>query len=320
MSGRPSLAENRHEFSEFTMETPPYMHSFGITDNNLVFPHMPVKYVLSMSGMMKTMSNDFVEIPITSDSDPNNAFHVAPLNGSKPTVYPLPASQKLYYTHTANSYENETGIVIDITLFSENPFTLDLGLIATQFNKTTRDRSPRTPTVTRFLLPWDEKAPVTSEPLSNPLQKTEFPKINPLYARKKHCFYWANTWFNDLESYGSMGVVKYDLCGGGKMLQWARPSWYPSEPFMIPSTEVGAAEDDGFIVMTATDGTKGEASFLVLDAKTLSVVAEAAHFPHIPYTAHGAFYEQGTWATQGPAAPQRETAHPDPLAEREILV
>jgi carotenoid cleavage dioxygenase-like enzyme len=319
MSGPPSVAANRHDFSKFTMETPPYMHSFGITDRYLVFPHMPVKFGLSVKKMMKTMGDDFEEIAITSDSDPNNAFHVAPLNGSEPTIYPLPASHKLYYTHTANSYENDTGIVIDITLFNTNPFTLDLGLVETQLNKTARDRSPRTPTVTRFLLPWNKKTPVTSETLSNPLQKTEFPKINPLYARKKHCFYWANTWFNDLESYGSMAVVKYDLCTGGKMLQWARPNWYPSEPFMIPSREVGAAEDDGFLLMTATDGTKGEASFLVLDAKTLGVVAEVAHFPHLPYTAHGAFYEQGTWAAQGPAAPQHDR-HSDPLALRSEVV
>merc|ERR1719456_755631 len=112
-----------------------------------------------MTQLVKTMSHDFEEMAITSDSDPNNAFHVAPLNGSQSRIYPLPASQKLYYTHTANSYENDTGLVIDITLFSENPFTLDLGLVETQRNKTARDRSPRTPTVTRFLLPRNEKAP-----------------------------------------------------------------------------------------------------------------------------------------------------------------
>ena len=64
---------------------------------------------------------------------------------------------------------------------------------------------------------------------------------------------------------------------------------------MIPSAEAGAAEDEGIVVFTALDGAKGAVHLITLDARTMAVLSEAGPFPHIAYTAHGAFYPQGTW-------------------------
>merc|ERR1712086_853161 len=178
-----------------------------------------------------------------------------------------------YYVHTANSYENASGVVIDLTVGVQTPFAGCLDTVSGQLNKTSRDSTKDSVlTVTRFLLPWDEQAPISTRVLSDPRKKTEFPKINPNYMRKEHCFYWALTWFSDLESYASMAVVKQNVCIGGEPLQWSKQHWYPSEPMMIPKP--GAVhEDDGLIVFTAVDGVNQQAFLVTLDAKTMEQVS-----------------------------------------------
>jgi len=292
MNGNPAVPTNRQEITKFDMETPPYMHSFGVTDNYMVFPHMPVKWDLT-AVFGKTMANALQPIEISGDSDPNNAFYVAPLDGSEVQIHPLPASHKLYYIHTLNSFENESGIVLDVTTSDVDPFTqTDLVTVAGQKNKALRDStSGHVIRVTRFLLPSKSSGlPVTSELMSDPRKKTEFPKTNPNWNRKKYCFYWAVVWFDDYSTYGSMAVVKYDMCLGRYVGEWKRDSWYPSEPMMIPSTRSGAAEDEGMVVFTATDGKTKTSSLLILDSKSMLEVSEAAGYPHLPYTAHGAWY------------------------------
>ena len=289
MQGDPSVPSNRNTMTEFPMETAPYMHSFGVTDKHLVFPHMPI--IFKMDGVFgKTMAGALADLPVTSDHDPNNAFYVAPLNGSAPFIRYLPKENKLYYVHTANSYENASGVVIDLTVGVQNPFAGCLDTVSGQLNKTNRDSTKDSVlTVTRFLLPWDNQTAVSTQLLSDPRKKTEFPKINPNYMRREHCFYWALTWFNDLKSYASMAVVKQNVCTGGEPLQWSKQYWYPSEPMMIPRP--GATqEDDGLIVFTAVDGLNKHAFLVTLDAKTMEQVSEVGPYSHIPYPAHGAFY------------------------------
>jgi len=300
MKGKPSVEANREPITDVSMDTPPYMHSFGITDNHLIFPHMPIKF--DMKGVFgKTMASALVDLPVTSDDDVNNAFYVAPItkNGRPAMIRTLPAKNKLYYIHTLNAYENQTGIVIDLTTLNENPFAGTLDTIDGQLNKTARDAtSSSVVVVTRYLIPWSNNTVVTTELLSDSRKKTEFPKINPMFYRKKHCFYWANTWFTDLHNYASMAVIKQNVCSPGpyrKPVQWDRPHWYPSEPLMIPSKEANATEDEGLLVFTAVNGIEGKAYLITLDAKTMEVQSEAGPFPHIPYTAHGAFYPKGTW-------------------------
>ena len=73
-----------------------YMHSFGMSEHHLVFPHMPIKF--DMRGAFgRSMAAAFVDLPVTSDQDLNNAFYVAPLSGhGEAFVRTLPSTKKLY--------------------------------------------------------------------------------------------------------------------------------------------------------------------------------------------------------------------------------
>lgn len=203
----------------------------------------------------------------------------------------LPVTDRLYYTHTLNTYENSSGIVIDLSTAPVNPFSRNL-TIAALTDKAMRDAdSAALMVVRRFFLPFSEDAPVTSEALSNPKMATDFTRINPLFNGKKNCFYWGVQWRTDGKNYASMAIVKHDLCNGAPVRMWTRKNWYPSEATLIPSKDAGAAEDAGVLVFTALNGEKGETHLMTVDAASMESVSEAGPFPPIGFTTHGEFYD-----------------------------
>mmetsp|Transcript_70203 Transcript_70203/g.182813 ORF Transcript_70203/g.182813 Transcript_70203/m.182813 type:complete len:455 (-) Transcript_70203:86-1450(-) len=279
----------RQSVAEVKMETPPYIHSFGLTESYVVLPRMPVKFS-AQSVAFAPMASAFKALDMTKDGA-QNAFYIVPLNGSRGIVKTLPINQPIWYTHTVNTYENSSGVVIDLITTPKNPFAGDLTL-QTAKNKQKRDSAGfvRHNLVKRFLLPLDSDTPVTTELLSDADTHTDFPRVNPKYRSRKHCFYWAIEWFSDSRSYASMAVVKYDVCTGDRKRVWTRKDWYPSEVTMVPSDREGAAEDEGVLLFVALDGASDATSLVGLDASTMETVSEVGPFPRIAFTTHGEFY------------------------------
>lgn len=283
--------------------TPPYMHSFGLTDKYVVLPHMPVKFDFLAVVEKSSMVAAFKELHPKGVS-PDNAFHIrrldaetcrllvppCSLESTKPIVQMLPVDDRLYYTHTVNTFENASGIVIDLTVTSANPFTGNLS-IAHALDKTSRDTDSARLAVRRFLLPLNTDTNITSEYLSDPTMSTDFTKMNTHYMGKEHCFFWAVQWFSDHKAFASMSVVKHQICGERKTLAWHRPNWYPSEATFLPSSNPNAAEDEGLVVFTALDGANKQSHLVVLDGKTMQPVSEVGPFPPIGFTTHGEFYK-----------------------------
>jgi carotenoid cleavage dioxygenase-like enzyme len=274
--------------NDVVMDTQPYMHSFGITSKHVVYPRMPIKFETTKM-LSEGVAHAFQPIDLTAPGK-DNGFHIIPLDGSDPIVKALPVDDKLYFTHTINTYENETGIVIDLAVAIANPFTANLTV--THFkDKAARDATKLTDhnVIKRFHLPLDDK-PITTEILSDPKVGSDFSKASPKVNGVKHCFFWTVQWFSDGVTNADMAIAKYDVCDGNKKVQWRRQHWYPSEATFIPSEEPGAAEDDGLVVFTALDGEKEETWLIVADGKTMESVSEVGPFPRIGFTTHGEFF------------------------------
>eukprot|EP00931_Biecheleriopsis_adriatica_P056629 TRINITY_DN33562_c0_g1_i2.p1 TRINITY_DN33562_c0_g1~~TRINITY_DN33562_c0_g1_i2.p1 ORF type:complete len:452 (+),score=67.76 TRINITY_DN33562_c0_g1_i2:216-1571(+) len=278
----------RRSIADVVMDTAPYMHSFGVTDNYVILPRMPVKFS-AQEVAMKPMAAAF-QATNPLDEGPGNAFHVIPLDGSPASVRTLPVDQPLWYVHTVNAFENSTGIVIDLTTTPQNPFSSDLTIEASR-SKVIRDRGAAggKNLVKRFHIPFDPGAPVSSVVVSDPHASTDFPCVNPKFRSRSHRYFWAVEWFSGSDSYASMSIVKYDLSSGAK-IAWRRPDWYPSEATMVASDRDGAAEDEGILLFVALDGSSGETFLIGVDAQTMETVSEAGPFPRIAFSTHGSFY------------------------------
>ena len=131
---------NRTEVARLTMPTAPYMHSFGLTERHAVLRRQPL-FFDATKVMTGPMRDAFVEIdaPRAGRRETENGFYLVPLDGSAPRVYSLPPTDRLYYTHTVNAYENASGVVVDLCTLPGNPF-VNAGLTVDGFrNKTARD-------------------------------------------------------------------------------------------------------------------------------------------------------------------------------------
>jgi len=104
----------------------------------------------------------------------------------------------------------------------------------------------------------------------------ELPTINMNFAARQYCY--AYLWAphaRSSSSFGDTALVKKNLCNDTAGLQlWQRPNHYPSEPVFVP--QPGGTEEDAGVVLSAVfDGEQHANYLLVLDGKTMSVLATA---------------------------------------------
>jgi carotenoid cleavage dioxygenase len=215
-----------------------------------------------------------------------NGIHVVDLDGQVQVF----ETEKFFHVHIANTFENETGIVMDIGTFPAIPFSPHFLETELFLNKTSRDRKNYRLHVERMHLhlAGAQKGQVTRQILSPPGRPTDFFKINDLRSGLPYCIYYAVEWFHDDKAYASMAILKHDICQN-KRLYWAMEDSYPSEPFFIQTGTESDAEDAGLVVFVTLDGRRKASDFMVLDAKTFETVATVKLPVHIPFLAHGQF-------------------------------
>lgn len=201
-------------------------------------------------------------------------------------------TEKFYHVHIANTYENATGVVMDLGVFTEIPFSDSPELTIAKFvNKTARDTQTSRGEFRRyhFHTAGPLNGSTTYQSLSVPGRQTDFFKINPHYNGRHYCYTYMSEWFHDDQSYASLAVLKQDLCKDTKTY-WYRKNTYPGEATFIPRPGgASAPEDEGILVFPALDGIKRISLFVVLDAATLQELAVVELPQHIPFTAHGQF-------------------------------
>lgn len=275
--------QERKQIASIEMDTTHYFHSYGVTQNYFIFIYDLAMDMLSLFNpfMLGKFKKHWGKIQVFDDKGKLvQAFDTEPFT----------------HVHLVNSYENATGIVLDVPTMDYNPFELGPQLDRKLFlNKTVRDASSSKNGVTRYHLhlAGPLKGQTTKEALYMPVNRfIDFPKVSAAVAGLPYCHYYATEWFHDEKNYASMAILKQDVCNSRKVTYWARDDFYPGEPFFIGGGPSGA-EDDGLVVFVALDGRRKMSVFVVLDAKTMEEL-EVIDLPqHIPFTAHGQFVPAG---------------------------
>lgn len=256
-----------------------YMHSFGMTNNYVILPfNLALDMMKAMPPHPPSMENAFVP-----DWD---GIHVVSLDNGEVQKFDL---EPFFHVHVANSYENETGIVFDVTQFKSNPFKGAGVEMKLQLNATVRDNYDNLGELKRhhLHLAGPLKGQVTTEMISIPGRSTDFTKINDKYSGVHYCIYYANEWKHDDHHYASMAVLKHNLCTGERQY-WYQEGWYPSEPFFVSGSE--NVEDEGSLIFTALHGVTGISYLFTIDAQTMAVQVKVALSARIAFTAHGEYF------------------------------
>lgn len=269
-----------------------YFHSFGASENYVVLPCN-----LKLSPGWKSLLNF---------EDGWDGIHVVDRSGNVQVF----DTEKFFHYHIANTFENDTGIVMDIGTLSTLPFQPQFLKTANQLNRTQRDISPRGMTERIHMhLSGPKKGQVTRELLGLPGRANDFLKVNHHVWGLPYCIYYAVEWFHDDKDFTSMAVLKHNVCEGTRDY-WSKPNSYPGEPYFLPrgSGTFPAAEDDGLVLFVVLDGVRKASNFVILDGKSFQESAVIELPVHIPFTAHGQFIpKDGRQAVQAAL----EVAHPE---------
>lgn len=271
------VGQKRTLLAKVPMKSLLYFHSFGVTKNYVV---LPCNLKL---GMNSSMMHHRPEI-LDSFQETWDGIHVVDLAGNVQVFN----TEHFFHVHIANTFENATGIVMDLGVDSSIPFSDGPQLTTAKFlNKTLRDAVPRNE-FRRYHLHTSGPAngTVTFETFTSGVA-VDFFRINSEFSGKPYCYAYMSEWFHDRKSYASLAVLKQDMCTGEKKY-WYRKNTYPGEPNFVPKP--GGAEDDGVVVFVALDGEKRTSLYVVLDGKTLEELAVVTLPAHIPFTAHGTWW------------------------------
>lgn len=295
---------------------PSYYHSFGMSENYVVFIEQPIKMDLFkiVTGRLRGKS---LNEGVYWDPNQETIFHLIDKQTGKemPVKYHAKA---LSTFHQINAFEQDGFLMLDMCC-SDDGQAINNFLIQNlrqsgealdeMYNIMSR------PLPRRFVLPLN----ITSEtPLEQNLNTRpdstatavchtenqvfctfedlhgedlkdygglEFPHINYARYNTKPYRYYYGCGFRHLVG---DSLIKMDL-ESKKFKVWCQPDLYPSEPVFIPSPNA-EEEDDGVILSVIITPAKDKSTFLlVLDAKTFEELGRAEVPVNIPYGFHGVF-------------------------------
>jgi len=267
----------------------PYMHSFGLTADLGLILFQPLKMNMGAMFSGKMLGASFEDVPQMAGT----LIVITSIDG-KNTQEIYVAPERFWFLHTINTFvDDDKTIVMDVTTADRNPLVSSLVSIPINLNKTARDAAAKGfgMRVTRLRINRGTQE-VKIKHLTTADRSTDFTRINTQYSGIKYCYFYANEWKHKLKAYGSMAVLKYNLCATGTEpvgTYWARDSWFPSEPIYMPRTNP-QAEDDGYVIFVALDGMAEESSLVVLDAKSMETIFEQVLPSRIAFTTHGEFF------------------------------
>ncbi|XP_058866075.1 carotenoid-cleaving dioxygenase, mitochondrial-like isoform X1 [Acipenser ruthenus] len=295
---------------------PSYYHSFGMTENYVVFIEQPIKLNL-LEIIAAKMRGKCLSDGIKWEPDHETVIHVA----SKQTGQLIPVkyyAKPLAMFHQINAFEDQGCIVLDLCFSDDggalNNFTIQnlrkSGQALDEMYNTTARTFPR-----RFVLPLtvdsstatgqnlntlpyssatavkrdDRKVFVSHEDLHlDDLVEAgglEFPQINyDKYNTKKYRYFYG-CGFRHLVG---DSLLKMDI-ETKEMKMWKEPGFYPSEPVFVPAPNA-TEEDEGVILSAVVTPQQEKNTFLlVLDAKSFTELGRAAVPVKMPYGFHGVF-------------------------------
>ncbi|KAM4652428.1 carotenoid-cleaving dioxygenase, mitochondrial-like isoform 2-T2 [Discoglossus pictus] len=296
-----------------------YYHSFGMTENYIIFVEQPIKLNI-LKIVTNKITGSTISDAMTWEPNYDTVFNV--INKNSWEIHPVVFYAKPFATfHQINAFEDHGSIVFDICCLDDgrslNHFLLENLHKSGQSLEELYNAISR-PFPRRFVLPLnidsDTEIDVNLNPLSYTTATTvkgadgkvwctpenlydqeleqlgglEFPNINySMYNTRRYRYFYGC----GLQHIIGSCLVKMNI-ETKKPKIWQEDGFYPSEPVFIPSPG-GSEEDDGVILSVMVTPRQDKNTFLlVLDAKTFTEMGRAEVPVQIPYGFHGVFVSQ----------------------------
>ncbi|XP_042260262.1 beta-carotene oxygenase 1, like [Thunnus maccoyii] len=289
--------------------SPSYFHSFGMTENYIVFVEQPFTL-----DIVKLATAYFRGVNWGSclklDKEDITLFHVIDRKTGKAVSTRFYGDAMVVFHHV-NAYEDDGHVVFDLIGYKDSNlydmfYIQNMRKETSNFIESNTSFSP--PVVQRFVLPLDvhkesprgtnlvtltdtkaqavmqEDGSVYCQPDSL-FEGLELPGINYNFNTKKYRYFYGSRveWTPHPNK-----IAKFDIVNR-KHIEWQQENCYPSEPVFVASP--GAVEEDDGVILSSVISPDPNISpfMLVLNAKTFEEIARAAIPASVHMDLHGHF-------------------------------
>lgn len=254
--------------AEIELSANSMMHSFAITDRDVVFWDLPVLFDPSVAG-----SGGF---PYSWNDAHGARIGVMPLGGTADQIRWVEI-EPCYVFHELNAFRDGDDIVIDVCRFDR---MMDGERFGTPRNAFYRWRVG---TAGENLSFRDEVL------FERPL---DFPAHDRRFTGRRNRHGWLTTFRDHPDTVETGGVLHVDY-GSGDLTSWdPGPNRHLGEAYFVPG---GSGEGEGWLMTYTYDHARDESSFIVLDALDVSAgpIAEVGLPRRVPYGFHAVWVPDG---------------------------
>ncbi|XP_047195037.1 beta-carotene oxygenase 1, like [Hippoglossus stenolepis] len=288
---------------------PSYFHSFGMTENYIVFVEQPFKLDIVRLATAYFRGVNWGSC-LKFDKDDITLFHVINRKTGR-AVKTRFYSDALVVFHHINAYEDDDHVVFDMISYKDNSlydmfYIQNLTQEASSFSQSNEGFSP--PTCQRFVLPLSvhkesprgtnlvtlrdttaqavvqEDGSVFCQP-DNIFKGLELPGINYSYNTKKYRYFYGSRveWSAHPNKLAKVDIVTREH------IEWTQDNCFPSEPVFVASP--GAAEEDDGVILSSVISPDPNISpfMLILNAKNFEEIARASIPANVHMDLHGHF-------------------------------
>lgn len=288
---------------------PSYFHSFGLTENYIVFVEQPFKLDILRLATAYFRGVNWGSC-LKYDKNDTTLFHVINRKTGKAVSTRYYADAMVTFHHI-NAYEDEGHVVFDLITYKDSNlydmfYIQNMRREGDSFTEANKSFSP--PVCKRFVLPLDiqrdsprgtnlvtlkdttaqvqvqDDGTVYCQP-DTLFEGLELPGINYKFnARRYRYFYGSRVEFSPHPN----KLAKFDIVTRTHLL-WQQENCFPSEPVFVASP--GAVEEDDGVILSSVISPDPKISpfMLVLNAKTMEEVARATIPASVHMDLHGHF-------------------------------
>ncbi|CAB4064448.1 BCMO1 [Lepeophtheirus salmonis] len=291
-----------------------YVHSFGMTDNYLVFCEQPwVSNMIKLTNC-RSQGKSFKECLEWMPSE-NNRFYVIDKSTGRNMEIKYMTDASFYFLNFINCYESGEHVIVDIIAY-DDPEILNDMYIETLRTSSSFTGVAHKSKILRFVLPldyqedhidlnggkWRDATAIRAHntivlhgSILTDRKGMEHPKLNPNFMFRKYNFTYVVGWMHSLDPdcYYANAITKINVETGDKT-SWRADDKYshPSEVVFIPNP-AGTSEDDGVLISCVSNARDQNKSYMVfISARNMKEIARVEFDETIPFGSHTYYIQQ----------------------------
>ncbi|XP_029463996.1 beta,beta-carotene 15,15'-dioxygenase-like [Rhinatrema bivittatum] len=300
----------------FGLINPSYYHSFGMTENYIIFVEQPFKLDILKLATAYFRGVNWASC-LSFHKEEKTWIHVVDKRTKKPIATKFYTDALVVYHHV-NAYEEDGHLVVDIIAHKDNSLYEIFYLANLKLDFDVNSSLTLLPVCQRFVIPLHHdkntdigvnlvRLPfVTAQAIKETegviyclpevlCKGIELPRINYDYNGKKYKYiYAAHVEWGPIPT----EIVKFNI-HTRETLIWKEEHCWPAEPLFVPTPDA-KEEDEGLILSTiVTSDPKKVPFLLILDGKTFKEVARASVDVDMHVDLHGIFIPERALSTDG---------------------